>query len=542
MKDLARRDLTCNAIAFHPFQKQIIDPHGGVSDINAKILRMVGNPHERLEEDGLRALRIFRFVSQLGFEVDSETLLAIPDHFTTFAKVAVERIQNELDRLISAPYWKRALVILEKSGLFYEIFPEFKDPKMRMELKKVLKDRISLTFNILETIPSDSPIRLRYAVLLHQLSSIAQKTSSLFPKCNKVFMSRFLRGLRFPNKTASEILHLLMIHTTPFSMDLTGVSSDIEYKIRRLLYLVRSEYLRDYLLFNKAKDITTKGSSSITKKVFSDIEKLAVNNPPIELPDLVLNGDDVTKQLSLDKTDASQRELIGQILHLLRERVEFQPKQNTLENLSEILQNIRPLVTRCQRKDLQKVRIVATDHIRKIYTNNTPRYLSWENRHTYQLSRWLSLCLLRKNRQTIVIFDGTNLDMQPHQNHRKSLAKQFQKYRPFFINLRATREQVEMNFKSRNLVKNAILSSDADLEVFKRFEERMEKYPDCLAIPDRYNGVTINTYDQKSQGEIEAIVNAIMAEKYRMIILGGNVLTGKSYTAVVLKKTLESKR
>ncbi|MFW9855197.1 MAG: CCA tRNA nucleotidyltransferase [Candidatus Thorarchaeota archaeon] len=538
-QDLARRDLTCNAIAYDPFKKQILDPYGGIDDIRAQILRMVGDPHKRLEEDGLRALRIFRFVAQLGFKIEANTLKAIPHHFTTFVKVAIERIQAELDRLMSAPHWKQALIALEKSGLLYEICPDFGYKAMKEKLKPSSRDRISLTFDVLQTIPSDAPIRLRYAVLLHQLSSIPQNTSTIFPKCDNEYIAQLLRNLRFPKRAASEILHLLNIHTKSFSVELSRGKSIQGYQMRKFLYTIRPEYLKEYFWFKMAKDIGFRGSSNITEEAFSEIEQLAANNPPIELSDLILNGENVTEHLFLNKKKASERELIGRILTIIRERVELHPKDNTVENLNEILSNIRPILLRCQRKDPQMVRIVATDHIRKIYTKNNPTYRPWENRHTYLLSRWLCMCLLRENRRSIVIFDGTNLDLPPHSNHRKSLAKRFIRYRPFFINLIATREQAQKNSFLRRAGRDVILGSDADMDVFERFKERMEMNPSCLAIPDQCNGTTLNTHDPGFQDELESVVTSIQDAKHRIIILGGNVLTGKTYTALAIKKMLE---
>ena len=69
-EDLSRRDLTINAIAYDPIKEELVDPFNGINDIRNKIVRLVGNPDERLEEDGLRVLRIFRFISQLGYTVE----------------------------------------------------------------------------------------------------------------------------------------------------------------------------------------------------------------------------------------------------------------------------------------------------------------------------------------------------------------------------------------------------------------------------------------------------------------------------------------
>ena len=99
-EDLARRDLTINAIAYDPLTEEFTDPYNGCSDINDKILRLVGDPDARLGEDGLRLIRIFRFVSQLGYSVEKMSLDAVSRHLDVFKKVTKERVEAEFHKLI----------------------------------------------------------------------------------------------------------------------------------------------------------------------------------------------------------------------------------------------------------------------------------------------------------------------------------------------------------------------------------------------------------------------------------------------------------
>ena len=101
--DLARRDFTMNSIAFSP-KKGIVDPFGGVSDLNNKVIRAVGNPLVRFSEDSLRILRALRFSATLGFEIEPETASAIKKLAPTVKNISPERIYVELKKLICGEY------------------------------------------------------------------------------------------------------------------------------------------------------------------------------------------------------------------------------------------------------------------------------------------------------------------------------------------------------------------------------------------------------------------------------------------------------
>ena len=90
-EDLARRDFTVNAIAYDPLTQETVDPWGGIADLEAGLLRAVGDPRERFGEDGLRVLRAARFAATLGFDLHGDTHAAIPGSLGTFRKVSPER-------------------------------------------------------------------------------------------------------------------------------------------------------------------------------------------------------------------------------------------------------------------------------------------------------------------------------------------------------------------------------------------------------------------------------------------------------------------
>ena len=122
--DLGRRDFTMNALAFDPLEAKWADPFDGARDIEASVIRCVGDALKRFREDGLRPMRAIRFVSTLNFRLDAQTEAALGALPETFAQVAWERKQAELEKLLVGPSVRVALNLLENTGLLKLMMPE----------------------------------------------------------------------------------------------------------------------------------------------------------------------------------------------------------------------------------------------------------------------------------------------------------------------------------------------------------------------------------------------------------------------------------
>ena len=105
-EDLLRRDFTINAFALAD-DGQVIDLHGGLADLEAQILRAVGNPAERFNEDALRIMRGLRFAAVLNFDLESTTFASMKAHAHLLSKISIERIFIELDKLLTANFWQK---------------------------------------------------------------------------------------------------------------------------------------------------------------------------------------------------------------------------------------------------------------------------------------------------------------------------------------------------------------------------------------------------------------------------------------------------
>src|SRR3954469_2215018 len=122
--DLARRDFTINALAYDVLADRLIDPFGGLADLEQKRLRAVGEPAARFAEDGLRVLRAARFVATLELELDPATERAIEPSLASYRKVSAERIRDEWLKTMKARTPSRAFGVMQKHGILAITAPE----------------------------------------------------------------------------------------------------------------------------------------------------------------------------------------------------------------------------------------------------------------------------------------------------------------------------------------------------------------------------------------------------------------------------------
>lgn len=219
--DLARRDLTINAMAYSP-ATGIIDPFGGQEDLKNETIRCVGDPHKRFSEDALRLMRTIRFAAVLGFTVEPETLRAVHDLHETIGRVAKERIFTELLKTVCAPYAAEALRAAPE--LFFCAVPQLKNLKdVPQNSKYHMYDVWGHTLHALESIGTDDPIAC-LAILFHDVGKKAVRTTGedgydhFFGHAEKsaAFTDEALRALHCDNKTRENVAELVLLHDTVF--------------------------------------------------------------------------------------------------------------------------------------------------------------------------------------------------------------------------------------------------------------------------------------------------------------------------------------
>jgi len=224
-EDLARRDFTINAMALSltallDDRIEIVDPFDGQADLAAGILRAVGDPLKRFEEDGLRPLRACRFASQLGFDLDLETLAAISQRLDVSQKVAVERVFVELTKLLCGQNPAKGLRILERSGLMDLWLPE---ARAMVGCQQNRHHRFDVWMHTLATFacePTRSP-EMRWALLLHDIAKPQTRTVDAKGEAHfydhehesAKITDEILRRLRASNQLREKVVALVELHS-----------------------------------------------------------------------------------------------------------------------------------------------------------------------------------------------------------------------------------------------------------------------------------------------------------------------------------------
>ena len=122
--DVERRDFTINALFFNPFTEEVIDYLKGREDLERKLIRTVGPPQSRFQEDKLRLLRALRFACQLDFEIEQQTYQQVKEHASQLTQVSWERIRDEVLKILTGPDPSRGLKLMFDSGILEVILPE----------------------------------------------------------------------------------------------------------------------------------------------------------------------------------------------------------------------------------------------------------------------------------------------------------------------------------------------------------------------------------------------------------------------------------
>lgn len=221
-QDLARRDFTINAMAYHP-EKGLIDPFGGADDLVQSRLRAVGVASERFEEDPLRILRGLRFISRFGLTVDPETDQALHHQSDLLFYIAKERIFSELKQILLGPAIER--VLLEYPDVFESIIPQL-GPMMNFPQRHPYhdKDLWPHTAAVVAQTPTD--VSLRLAGLLHDIAKPEFQTFDDegiahyigHPARSDEIARQVLRQFRSDNKTLLEVSQLIFYHDHALSL------------------------------------------------------------------------------------------------------------------------------------------------------------------------------------------------------------------------------------------------------------------------------------------------------------------------------------
>jgi putative nucleotidyltransferase with HDIG domain len=336
--DLSRRDFTVNAIAYEPAERRLIDPFGGAADLMARLLRAVGDPLERFREDGLRTMRAVRFAAQLGFALDPATQAAIPGALDVFRKVSVERVRDELYKLLAAAEPYRGLHLMLTTGLLASVLPELMEARGFPQNHHHAYDVLEHTFRTVEATPSRDPV-VRLGALLHDVA----KPRTAAPRPDAPGEQTFYRHEIVGEDVAEQIGERLKLPTRDRERVCLLVAQHMFYylpewtdgTVLRFLRRVGPENVAD-LFALRAGDVIARGRGEDPEREIGElrrrIDELLAKQAALKVTDLAITGADVMAALALPPGPK-----VGVILRALLERVTDDPALNTREALLALL-------------------------------------------------------------------------------------------------------------------------------------------------------------------------------------------------------------
>ena len=319
-EDLKRRDFTINAMAYSR-KNGLIDLYNGSSDIKNKLIRFVGDPSLRIKEDALRILRAVRFVSALGFDLETETKKAILKNKLQLKKISKERIREEFSKILLSDYVDKGLLLMKELGILEIIIPEI---EMLYEFNQNNphhhKDVFAHTVSVVKNTQKD--LLTRITALFHDIGkpnthSIDKNGISHYyghENNSAEIASAALRRLKFPNDFIRDVDVLIRNHMIIFEKP--GAKA-----IKKFICKVGIENL-DKIFDHFYADMSSKKPPvdySLIDSLKSKVDEIIDKNENIEKQDLEINGNDMLalkiqqKQISKIKNEIYEKVLDGNL-------------------------------------------------------------------------------------------------------------------------------------------------------------------------------------------------------------------------------------
>lgn len=352
-EDLSRRDFTINALALslnEETKESLIDPYDGQKDLKNKLIRTVGEPEKRFNEDALRLMRAVRFSVEMNFKIEEKTEKAIKKQSGLLEIIAKERIRDELVKIIMAPEAAKGMELLEQTGLLKYILPELREGIGIGQNKHHIYSVFEHSLRALDYAAKNNySLEIRLASLLHDIGKPKTKkgegVDSTFYNHEIVgakIAGQALDRLHFPKNLIEKVVHLVRFHLFYYN-----VGEVTEAGVRRFISRISIENLDDFIKLRQADRIGSGVPKAVPYKMrhlLFMIEK--VRKDPVSPKMLEVDGNDVMKIL---KIQAGPK--IGQILAILLDEIIENPKKNSENNLKSRINDLGKL----SEKELEKM-------------------------------------------------------------------------------------------------------------------------------------------------------------------------------------------
>ena len=350
--DLARRDFTMNAVAVDLADGKLVDPFSGRGDIKEKLIRAVGNPHERFGEDGLRPVRAVRFAAQLHFRIEKYTYSDIFEDKTlaVVQKISIERFRDEFIKMLETDEPSIALKMLEETGILALFIPELLEGRgcLQSDARGFHDfDVLDHLFYACDGAPKDN-LTVRLAALFHDIGKPRTKRIAVKDGAETItfysherlgaeMTKKILTRLRFPAKTADAVSHLVAGHMFHYE------SAWSDAAVRRFIVRAGTESIDDLFdlrladIYGMKKVPVRLHDSAVGKNLVElkdRIDLVQKAGAALSLKDLAVNGDDLVR------AGIPAGKEMGRVLEELFNTVLDDPKENTKEKLLAIARNI----------------------------------------------------------------------------------------------------------------------------------------------------------------------------------------------------------
>lgn len=362
-KDAERRDFTINGLFLDPLVKEkidkwnlanirqikttkyglVIDYIGGIKDIEDKVIRFIGDPIKRIEEDHLRILRAIRFKNNLKFDYHPQTLEVIKNNAEKVKTVSAERIRDELNKMLSNESRVQSLLDLDDSGILSQVLPEIDKLKgvPQPDIFHKEGDVFKHTILAIKSLPKNAPITLVWAVLLHDSG---KPDTISFPKSKEDrirfnkhvkfsagIAAQVCRRLKFPNFERELIIWLVKSHMIMGDIPKMGIA-----KQRRWLMDPRFQWL---LELNNADSLGSEPTNLELYKenlhLYEKVKKLYNEEKKREKFKLLISGNDIIRNF-----DVKPGPKIGNLLKIIEDAQLENKIKTTSEALALVKKNL----------------------------------------------------------------------------------------------------------------------------------------------------------------------------------------------------------